>query len=245
MTDNRTTERVDHPPRVRGAIDELMREKDAIDNRTTELREKLREHDVEYEPTKFSSLQTTFTANGIEWIVTEREATGELFVEPRHGLTLEQAVAATLGNDDDYERKMDALLCRLTNGKWSKSRAYDLDFMEQCINEEFETLYAEELADAELGNGTLTAKQVRKCVRVGACDHGLWGALDEDTDWQAIADELNARAERTCEVERIERNNPEMFDDFLVVLTCGCWFDWADATPPNYCPLCGAKVRDE
>lgn len=35
MTDNRTTERVDHPPRVREAIDELMREKDATDNRTT------------------------------------------------------------------------------------------------------------------------------------------------------------------------------------------------------------------
>lgn len=37
MTDNRTTERIDHPPRVREAIDELMREKDATDNRMTEL----------------------------------------------------------------------------------------------------------------------------------------------------------------------------------------------------------------
>ena len=44
--------------------------------------------------------------------------------------TPEQAIAATLGCDDDYEAKMDALLCRLTNGKWSTSRAYDLDFME-------------------------------------------------------------------------------------------------------------------
>ncbi len=68
------------------------------DNRTTELREKLREHGIEYEPTKFSTLQTTFTANGVEWVVTERESTGELFVEPRHGLTPEQAVAATLGS---------------------------------------------------------------------------------------------------------------------------------------------------
>ena len=48
--------------------------------------------------------------------------------------------------------------------------------------------------------------------------------------------------ERTCEVERIERNNPDRFDDYFVVLTCGCWFDWPDATPPVYCPNCGAKV---
>lgn len=53
---------------------------------------------------------------------------------------------AELGSDDEYEAKMDALLCRLTNGKWSKSRAYDLDFMVSCIEEEFEA--------AELENGT-------------------------------------------------------------------------------------------
>ena len=41
----------------------------------------------------------------------------------------------------EYESKMDALLCRLTNGKWSKTRTYDLGFMESCINEEFEALF--------------------------------------------------------------------------------------------------------
>ena len=87
------------------------------DNRTTELREKLREHGIEHEPTKFSTLQTTFTANGVEWVVTEREATGELFVEPRHGLTPEQAVAATLGRPKakshpyGYERDTGAYDC--------------------------------------------------------------------------------------------------------------------------------------
>lgn len=60
---------------------------------------------------------------------------------------------ATLG-DDDYEHKMDALLCRLTNGKFSKSRQYSLDFMESCINEEFEKIYDDELAGTTLGNGT-------------------------------------------------------------------------------------------
>ena len=65
----------------------------------------------------------------------------------------DQAIAATLG-DGEYESKMDALLSRLTNGKWSKSRAYDLDFMASCVDEEFEALYARELADAMLGSGT-------------------------------------------------------------------------------------------
>lgn len=55
-----------------------------------------------------------------------------------------ERIAATLGSDDDYEAKMDALLCRLTNGKWSKSRAYGLDFMESCIDEEYEKAYATE-----------------------------------------------------------------------------------------------------
>ena len=57
-----------------------------------------------------------------------------------------------LGSDDEYEAKMDALLCRLTNGKWSKSRAYSLDFMVSCVDEEYEDAYEKE--HAELGNGT-------------------------------------------------------------------------------------------
>ena len=94
---------------------------------------------------------------------------------------------ATLG-DGEYEAKMDELLCRLTNGKWSKTRAYDLDFMESCINEEFEMLYAKEPADVELGNGTLTAEQVRETV----LKHGNVMGPRFYGDWQEIADELNA-----------------------------------------------------
>lgn len=131
MTDNRTTERVDHSPRVREAIDELMREKDATDNRTTELRKKLTERGVEYEPTRFSTLQTTFTANGIEWIVTERESTGELFLEPRHGLTPEQAIAATLGTpiSADLRTALDFMRIWITD---------DAHLGESAISYEFE-----------------------------------------------------------------------------------------------------------
>ena len=76
---------------------------------------------------------------------------------------IEQAIAATLGSDDDYESKMDALLCRLTNGKWSKSRAYDLDFMVSCIDEKYEEDYADELA--------VTTQGTTEIVRCRDCKH--------------------------------------------------------------------------
>jgi len=63
-------------------------------------------------------------------------------------ITAEQAINATLG-DGEYEAKMDALLSLLTNGKFSKSRSYSLNFMETCVNEEFESLLAEEMAEAD------------------------------------------------------------------------------------------------
>lgn len=59
----------------------------------------------------------------------------------------------------DYVRKMDALLCRLTNGKFSKSWAYDVDFMESCVNEEFEALYDEEVGELRDRVGRLTAER--------------------------------------------------------------------------------------
>ena len=55
-----------------------------------------------------------------------------------------KAIVSTLG-DDDYESRMDELLCRLTNGKWSKSRSYSVDFMVGCVDEAYE--------DATLGGG--------------------------------------------------------------------------------------------
>ena len=68
--------------------------------------------------------------------------------------------------------------------------------------EAWNTRTPEQAIAATLGRGTLTAEQVRKCVRIGACDHGLGDALDEDTDWQAISDELNAELwSGTCKLE--------------------------------------------
>ena len=56
-----------------------------------------------------------------------------------------------LGSDNEYEAKMDELLCYLTNGKFSKSRQYSLDFMKACVDEEYEDAYNE--LNAELGSG--------------------------------------------------------------------------------------------
>ena len=116
-------------------------------------------------------------------------------------LTPEQAIAATLGSDGEYEAKMDALLCRLTNGKWSKSRAYDLDFMVSCVDEEYEDAYEKERA--ELGSGRLTVGQVQEAIerhfgKVAVLDDG--GPVEWRDDWvckvgidyRGITDELNA-----------------------------------------------------
>lgn len=48
--------------------------------------------------------------------------------------------ADEFGADDDYERRMDELLCRLTNGKWSKSRSYSVDFMVSCVDEAYDEI---------------------------------------------------------------------------------------------------------
>lgn len=91
-----------------------------------------------------------------------------------------QAIAdelnAKLGSGDDYEAKMDALLCRLTNGKWSKSRAYDLDFMVSCIDEEYEKLYEKECA--MLGSGTC------EYCKDGTFDGQVW--MMSNHGWQRI-----------------------------------------------------------
>lgn len=234
-------------------------------NATDELRRLLDERGVEY--TTRNGMKATSITHITHWYAdgVDAEFTEQIKGCTRltaSGLTPEQAIAATLRNDDDYERKMDALICRLTNGKWSKSRAYDLDFMEQCINEEFEMLYAKELADAELGNGTLTAEQVRAAIFSGSTYASYDGVkyYADGIRMQAIADELNAtlgnrRAERTCE----NVNAGDSKANFICS-ECGLhihkpsigrsyldengkrWYATTREHGFNYCLNCGAKV---
>jgi hypothetical protein len=67
---------------------------------------------------------------------------------------------------------MDALLCRLTNGKWSKSRAYSLDFMVSCVDEEYEDAYEKERAELVIGtcNPVETATLENATAHVMECD---------------------------------------------------------------------------
>ena len=127
---------------------------------TDELRKLLDERGVEHEDKHtelvpdISGWDSTWWQGiaGMTFLAIEDKTCGRegcVYINGTH-LTPEQAIAATLGSDDDYEAKMDALLCRLTNGKWSKSRAYDLDFMESCIDEEYEKAYAGD-SDREAG----------------------------------------------------------------------------------------------
>ena len=194
------------------------------DNRTTELlREGLTEHGIEWR----SGLKgVTFVG---DWCFVEYD-NGKLAATCEPVLTPEQAIAATLG-DDEYESKMDALLCRLTNGKWSKSRSYDLDFIVSCVDEEFEELYAKELADATLGNGTLTAEQVRDVFlenfeKAYETSYDLWEP--STFNWQAIADELNTRAERTCNMEEsfTKPLNPDGLPIGLTISDDGTLLNW-------------------
>ena len=104
--------------------------------------------------------RTEYELSDGRWTTATEALSGTLNV---NNLTPEQAIAATLGSDDDYESKMDALLCRLTNGKWSKSRAYDLDFMVSCIDEKYEEDYADELA--------VTTQGTTEIVRCRDCKH--------------------------------------------------------------------------
>ena len=94
MTDNRTTERVDHSPRVREAIDELMREKDATDSQTTELRisEPLRGF------IRHQSNRAYIDGGQARWLTDIADK-----IDAKH----EQAVAATLGSE--REKRLEKL----------------------------------------------------------------------------------------------------------------------------------------
>lgn len=217
---------------------------------TEKLRKLLDELGIEHTDASYKRCIpiTVWTADGAVFCYVEGFESTDLHID---NATPEQAIAATL-DDGEYEAKMDALLSRLTNGKFSKSRAYDLDFMESCVNEEFEELYAKELADAALWSGTLTAEQIKRIHDViekhwhdlpAEYDMPEATALPEYSyDWQAIADELNARAERTCHAES------DLSE--WVCSACQCWIPLG-LTPENikhasewrYCPHCGARVK--
>jgi hypothetical protein len=104
----------------------------------------------------------------------------------------------------------------------------------------------EQAIAATLGSGTLTAEQVMAIVGKHQPDYC------SDThvcfDWQAIADELNARAERTCEFAVKDNMNESegMGDVWIECSACHCQFDYyADdwLMKMSYCPNCGRRIE--
>ena len=93
--------------------------------------------------------------------------------------------------------------------------------------------------------GTLTAEQVREAI-----EENSWAETSSirefnDSSWQAIADELNARAERTCECDSTLYWDMGFGDPYYEhELSCGHTIKAFDKEPPRYCPECGAKVVD-
>ena len=97
------------------------------DNRTTELREKLTEHGVDYEVKDLSNIKffhdTRWNANGVHWCYTEfvGATTCLTMCNEWKDCTPEQAIAATLGkqtwrNSYDWQAIADEVSAELESG---------------------------------------------------------------------------------------------------------------------------------
>ena len=97
--------------------------------------------------------------------------------------------------------------------------------------------------NARAERGTLTADDIRGLIERHSDESGGNGRDFHNGAYVAIADELNARAERTC------RNTHE--NRWFKCSACGYGFtdlyaeDESDINEqPRYCPNCGAKAVD-
>ena len=112
----------------------------------------------------------------------------------------------------------------------------------------------EQAIAATLGNSTLTAEHVREAI----FNNSSYASYDgvryyaDGINMQAVADELNTRAERTCTVTR-DFNCSNCGKQIGVVRNCEMYetcdgrqawksLDHEVCDVPNYCKNCGAKV---
>ena len=106
--------------------------------------------------------------------------------------------------------------------------------------------------NSRAAHSTLTAEQVRKAAKSNSrkykspVDDGIWM---KEYDWQAIADELNSRAERTCEfISSKGSDYPPVCSACgyeLGIYDCEWFEDGTYGYGGNYCPNCGCKVVGE
>ena len=91
--------------------------------------------------------------------------------------------------------------------------------------------------------GTLTAEHVREAIFNNSSYASYDGAryYADGIRMQAVADELNARAERTCHIEMYPMGLHEEDGEAPICSACRVAID----EDVYYCPNCGAKVVDE
>lgn len=194
---------------------------------TDELRRLLDERGVAHSDHYLST--TWRDGHGIRHLAGEPMADGSLVVDM---LTPEQAIAATLGGGECEDRAEAFTL--LTNGTvcvGSKQLVARIAELQSRLN------------NVALGGGKLTAEQVRECVeRVyleGYSDGSVnRGAHIDETDWQAIADELNA-TQGCGECEVIQSDNGPKCSKCGKELPEDPYSDYEG----NFCPTCGARIR--
>ena len=111
-------------------------------------------------------------------------------------------------------------------------------------------LTPEQAVAATLGAPTLTAEQVRECAQVVYFEGYSDGSVNkgqhlEETNWQAIADELNAELNSgTCCLHYGE--DDDGYDGWYCD-ECGGWFQAArrdgHLVEPKHCQECGKAVK--
>lgn len=234
-----------------------------------ELRRLLDELGVEYTTYDTTAYEAViWTGSVCKWIALPSEY-GLAVAVYKDYLTPEQAIAATVDvtedetdardlmeairDDDGVRYSMDEVLdiMRKDVAATVGNVGYGIEFADWC---EFppETMVGETVFDSEgnaigwitnstVGRETLTAEQVRKCVKGvyfegygDGATHRVHGI--EETDWQNIADKLNATlGAGTCEWCK----DGKTFDRQTVMMTNHGW------QKIRHCPNCGRKIRED
>ena len=206
------------------------------DNRTTELLRKLLDkHGLSYQT---HYLHTSWHV-GPKLYKAVDNLDGTLTVG---SLTPEQAIAATLGNYRVTEDSIDKWLreFQFAHGELAYIGSDELKDLACALHDDIPLGYeasmrlGQWLLHATLGNGTLTAEQVRRTVlKLGnVMGPRFYG------NWQAVADELNAElGSGTCEVEYV--------NEWMGwhCKSCDTLWQGLPDQKPSYCMRCGKAVE--
>lgn len=201
-----------------GKIEE--KELEMSDNRITErVRKLLDERGIEYSESQ-DRFRTRFRFNYCEACgdyLNEIEIMGACVIALKSYLTPEQAIAATLGSETPKQ---------------------DVDEMRKVSDLLFEAADTIE----SIGNGTLTAEQVRGVLLLNL-PHREYYSSEQTDAWQTIADELNSLlSSKTCEVTYGE--NDDGVDSWFT--GCGgrftATFENGRMVRPKFCQLCGGEA---